>query len=123
MYTRTKTPQNNADAVEGVTMNPIEPSQDMLQHDRVNDQRRPKSIVAALGPLAVVAGVASVLLVAFHHNSATFTPSSAIVIRADPPSPPPPGTAGNPDQQPRRVCTHWDPENNTTQDRPCDNPS
>lgn len=104
-------------------MKPIEPSQEALRHDRVNDQRRPRSIVAALGGLAATAIVASVPLVAFHHNSAAFTPSSAVVIRADPPSPPPPGATGNPDQQPRRVCTHWDPENNTTQDRPCNNPS
>ena len=102
-------------------MKPIEPSLEALQHDRVNDQRRPRSIVAALGALAVVAGMAWVPLVAFHHNSAAITPSSAAVIRADPP--PPPGSTGNPDQQPRRVCTHWDPKNNTTQNRPCHNPS
>ena len=101
----------------------IEPLQETPRHDGVDGQPRPRRIVAKLGSLAVAAGVASVALVALDHNPDAFTPSPAPVIRADPPSPPPPGTTGNPDQQPRRVCTHWDPENNTTQDRPCDNPS
>jgi hypothetical protein len=104
-------------------MKPIEPSQEAPRHDGVNGQRRSRPIVATLRGLAVAAGVASVALVAFHHNPDAFSLSPTTVIRADPPSPPSPGTTGNPDQQPRRVCTHWDPANNTTQDRPCDNPS
>jgi hypothetical protein len=111
------------ESAEEVEVKPIEPLQEAPRHDGVDGQPRPRPIVATLGGLAVAAGVASVALVAFNHNPDAFTPSPAAVIRADPPSPPPPGTTGNPDQQPRRVCTHWDPENNTTQDRPCDNPS
>ena len=41
----------------------------------------------------------------------------------DPPAPPaaplPPGEPGNADQQPQQVCTHWDPQNNRTQDQGC----
>jgi hypothetical protein len=101
----------------------IEPSQKAPRHDGVGGHNRPRPTVAMLGGLAVAAGVASVALAAFHHNPYAFIPSPAAVTRADPPSPPPPGAIGNPDQQPRHICTHWDPENNTTQDVPCDNPS
>ena len=41
----------------------------------------------------------------------------------DPPAPPaaqpPPDATGNADQQPQQVCTHWDPQNNRTQDQRC----
>ena len=105
-------------------MKPINFSQQTPQREVwvVNDSPRPK-IVATLGGLAVATSLATMTLVAFHHNPDAFTPSLAAVIWADPPSPPPPGATGNPDQQPRRVCTHWNPENNTTQDVPCDGPS
>jgi hypothetical protein len=99
-------------------MKPIEPSQ-VPQREGVGDRRQFRPIVAVLGGLAVAAGVA---LMAFHHNPYAFIPSPAAVDWADPPSPPPPDAPGNTDQQPRRVCTHWDPTNNTTQDQPCDGP-
>jgi hypothetical protein len=91
---------------------------------RVSDERRPMPIImATLGNLAVAASMTTMALVTVHHSLDASTPPSAAVIRADPSSPPPPGATGNPDQQPRHVCTHWDPENNTTQDEPCDSPS
>lgn len=99
----------------------IEPSQEAPWRDGVGGQRRSRPIVATLGGLAVAVGMTSVALVGFHHNPDAFTPSPA-AIRADPPSPPPPGATGNPDQQPRHVCTQWDPQNSTTQDVPCDDP-
>ena len=105
-------------------MKPIELSQGTLRRDCVGGHRRPTpTIVATLGGLAVAASMATMTLVAFHHNPDASTASPAAVIRADPSSPPPPGATGNPDQQPRHVCTHWDPKNNTTQDEPCDSPS
>jgi hypothetical protein len=105
-------------------MKPIEPSQETFRRDRVGGQRRPTpAIVVTLGGLAVAASVAAMTLTAVHHNPDASIPSSAAVIRADPPSPPPPGATGNPDQQPRRVCTHWDPETDTTHDVPCNSPS
>jgi hypothetical protein len=117
-------PQNNTKAAEEIKMKPIELSQETPRRDRVGGQRRPTlPIVATLGGLAVAASMATMTLVAFHHNPDASTQSPAAVIRADPSSPPPPGATGNPDQQPRHVCTHWDPKNNTTQDEPCDSPS
>ena len=105
-------------------MKPIEPSQETPRCDRVVGQRQATpTIVAALGNFAVAASMVTMTLVAFHHNPDASIPLPAAVITADPSSPPPPGAAGNPDQQPRHVCTHWDPENNTTQDEPCDSPS
>lgn len=100
-------------------MKPIQPSHEAPQRAGVGSQRRPKpTIMTTLGGLAV----ASMILVSFHNPGASI-PSPAAFIRADPPSPPPPGATGNPDQQPQHVCTHWNPENNTTQDVPCDGPS
>jgi len=105
-------------------MKPIQLSKETPRRYRVSDQRRPMPIImAALGNLAVAASMTTIALGAVHHSLDASTPSSAAVIRADPSSPPPPGATGNPDQQPRHVCTHWDPENNTTQDEPCDSPS
>lgn len=105
-------------------MKPIEPSQETPRRDRVGGQRRPTpTIVATLGGLAVAASMATMTLTTFHYNSDASTPLPAALMRADPPSPPPPGATGNPDQQPRRVCTHWDPQTNTTHDEPCDSPS
>jgi hypothetical protein len=105
-------------------MKPINLSQETPQRNGVDSQRQPTpKIVATLGRLAVATSLATMTLVAFHHNPDASTPSPTAVIWADPPSPPPPGATGNPDQQPRHVCTHWNPENNTTQDVPCDGPS
>jgi hypothetical protein len=105
-------------------MKPINPSQETPQRDGVGGQRQPTpKIVATLGGLAVATSMVMMTLVTFHHNPDASIPSLAAVIWADPPSPPPPGATGNPDQQPRHVCTHWDPENNTTRDVPCDGPS
>jgi hypothetical protein len=113
-------PQNNTKAAEGLNVKPIEASQQAHQRDGVGGQPQPRPIVTTLlGRLTLAAGVASMALAAFHHPYAS-TPSPAAVIWADPPSP---GATGNPDEQPRRVCTHWDPQNNTTQDQPCDRPS
>lgn len=99
-------------------MKPIE----VAQRDGVAGHCRFRPIVARYGGLAA-ASVALMALVAFDHNPYALTPSPAAVIRADPPSPPLPGATGNPDQQPQRECTQWDPQNNTTQDRPCDGSS
>jgi hypothetical protein len=96
---------------------PIEPAQETPRRDRVGGQR------PTLGGLTVAASVVAMTLVPFHHNPNESTPSPTAVIRADPPSSPPPGGTENPDQQPRHVCTHWDPEKNTTQDEPCGRPS
>lgn len=107
-------------------MKPTEPPQETPRRDRVGGQRRPMpAIVVTLGGLAVAANVAAMTMTVdtVHHNLYASIASSAAVIRADPPSPPPPGATGNPDQQPRRVCTRWDPETNTTRDVPCDSPS
>jgi hypothetical protein len=121
MHARTST--HKTKAAEGVNVTPIEASQQAHQRDGVGGQQQPRPIVATLlGGLALAAGVASMALAAFHHPYAS-TPSPAAVIWADPPSPPSPGATGNPDEQPRRVCTHWDPQNNTTQDQPCNRPS
>lgn len=105
-------------------MKPINPPQETPQRDGGSGQRRPlPTIAATLGGLAVAMSMATMTPVTFYHNLDASTPSPAAIIRADPPSPPPPGATENPDQQPRRVCTHWDPENNTTQDEPCSSPS
>src|SRR5262249_44604013 len=107
-------------ATEDVTMKPINPPRETPQHDGRGVHRRPTPTIAAtLSGLAL----AAMTLVAFHHNPDASTASPAAVITADPPSPPPPGVAENPDQQPQRVCTRWDPENNTTQNLPCASPS
>lgn len=114
---------NNTNATEDVIMKPINPPRERPQRDDRGGQRRPTpTIAAALSGLAVAASVAAMTLVAFHHNPDAST-STPAVIRADPPSPsPPPGAAENPDQQPQRVCTRWDPKNNTTLNLPCDSP-
>jgi len=105
-------------------MKPSQLLQETPGRYRVSDRRRPMPIImATLGNLVVAASMTTVALVAVHHSLHASIPSPAVVIRADPSSPPPPGATGNPDQQPRHVCTHWDPENNTTQDEPCDSPS
>ena len=105
-------------------MKPIQLLQETPRRYHVSDQRRPTQIImATLGNLAVAASMTTMTLVAVHHSLHASIPSPAAVIRADSSSPPPPGAAGNPDQQPRHVCTHWDPENNTTRDEPCDSPS
>jgi hypothetical protein len=102
---------------------PIPPSPMAPRHHGVGGQQRPRPTIATLGGLAIVAGVASMALVAFHDNANTATTSMTAVIMADPPSAPLPGGTGDPNQQPKRVCTHWDPTNNTTREQPCSNPS
>lgn len=57
------------------------------------------------------------------HPHPKANPDPPADLPAPPAAPPlqdPPGSTGNADQQPQQVCTHWDPQNNRTQDQYCD---